>query len=297
MSTITIKIDRTQFDQIKNSFTQNCFYNNKYIVFSYKENDFSFNIYKNQKSSLFSLVLNYLNDSDLYIFLKKFNLKIENNFIFDKEQIGSDEVGTGDFFGPVVVASSFVNDEIYKDVLKYKIIDSKKVKDEDILSKIPFFIEKYPSIFYSITLDNNRFNKAKNNGFNLNEIKAIMHNNCLYNLKKQFKNCQYIYIDEFVSKEKYFTYLDNSSIKNIVSNVIFHTKGETFYPAVALASCYARFIFLKEIDKINKKYNVKIPLGASSKVDEFAKDFIKKYSLDELKKISKISYNNFKKVI
>ena len=47
---------------------------------------------------------------------------------------------------------------------------------------------------------------------------------------------------------------------------------------------------------LNKKYNVKIPFGASKIVDDFALNFKNKYGLKELQKITKTNFKNFKKL-
>ena len=73
----------------------------------------------------------------------------------------------------------------------------------------------------------------------------------------------------------------------ILKNIIFREKGEVHFPSVALASCIARYTFLQEIDFLNKKYGVKIPHGAGSGVNAFAKKFIEKFGIEEFKKITK----------
>ncbi len=51
------------------------------------------------------------------------------------------------------------------------------------------------------------------------------------------------------------------------------------------------------MDKISEKYGVEIPFGASGKVTEFAKDFAKKHSVEELKKIAKANFKNLAEII
>ena len=77
---------------------------------------------------------------------------------------------------------------------------------------------------------------------------------------------------------------------------IFKEKGESYFPSVALASCIARYYFLEQMEFLSKKIGEKIPLGASKEVDEFAKRYLEKYGLEELKKICKVSFKNFKQL-
>ena len=51
--------------------------------------------------------------------------------------IGSDEVGTGDYFGPIVVTASFVKKSDVEFLEKLEIRDSKKINDETILKIAP----------------------------------------------------------------------------------------------------------------------------------------------------------------
>jgi ribonuclease HIII len=51
------------------------------------------------------------------------------------------------------------------------------------------------------------------------------------------------------------------------------------------------------MDKLSKKYNVNILKGASDKVDEVAREIVKKYGKDELYKIAKINFKNTEKAL
>ena len=104
-----------------------------------------------------------------------------------------------------------------------------------------------------------------------------------------------IIIDQFCDKKYFDEYIKNES--NKINIDISETKAESKYPSVAVASMIARFSFLKKIEKINKKYDVEIPFGASSKVDEFAIKFIEKYGIEEFKKISKFNFKNIDRII
>ena len=62
--------------------------------------------------------------------------KEKKNFNYDSyNTIGSDEVGTGDYFGPIVVAASFVDKENVSFLHDLKVTDSKKITD-DYIKKI-----------------------------------------------------------------------------------------------------------------------------------------------------------------
>ena len=209
------------------------------------------------------------------------------------DQIGSDEVGVGDFVLPMIVVAAFVRKKDIKTLIKFGVHDSKKLKDKDILEigealKKKVFISK-------LTLDNAKYNEMVEKGENLNSLKAKMHNRALLNLFKQFPDVKNIFVDHFVNEDTYYSDLnDKNEIK--VDNVTFKTKGESSYPSVALASVMARYAFLLEKEQLEKKYKMEFPFGASGKADEFSKKFISKYGLEEFDKICKKNFANYKEV-
>ena len=59
----------------------------------------------------------------------------------------------------------------------------------------------------------------------------------------------------------------------------------------------ARYAFLLERDELNKKYKTTIPFGASNKVNDFAVKFVEKHGIEELNKIAKINFANYKEIV
>lgn len=239
---------------------------------------------------------NHYNNRNIDNEIKEKDDKVNDKTYYYYDAIGSDEVGTGDYFGPIIVTATLVNKETRKFLEELKIMDSKKMTDDKILRCAPLLMKKIP--YVTFTLTNSKFNELTSKGFNMNKIKAILHNKVLYELSNKEKdNYHKIIIDQFTSPRSYFTYLKQENITEKVTKITFLTKGESKHLSVAAASVISRYLFLQEMDKLSNKYKVTILKGASDKVDEIAREIVKKYGKDELYKITKINFKNTEKVL
>ena len=156
--------------------------------------------------------------------------------------IGSDEVGTGDYFGPIVVTASFVKNEDIPYLEELGIKDSKKLTDEKILDIAPKVAKKIS--YKSLILSNQEYNEKHGSNNNMNKIKAIMHNKVLYQMVQETKEkYDYIIVDEFARENRYYDYIKD--MKEIQRGITFMTKAEDKNLAVACSSVISRYIFLK----------------------------------------------------
>ncbi|NLA32996.1 MAG: ribonuclease HIII [Mollicutes bacterium] len=224
--------------------------------------------------------------------LKDKDKKEEKDYrYYNLSAIGSDEVGTGDYFGPIVVTASFVDKKDHMYLIDLGIKDSKKLSDEKIRSIAPKIIEKFPHVTY--ILDNETYNK--NPDFNMNKMKAILHNKVLVGLlEKDNYPYERIIMDQFVYPKKYFEHIQDSTKK--VTNILFLTKAEDKNLSVAVASIIARYTFINYIDKLSEKYNLTIPKGAGPLVDQAGKKIVAEYGFNELNLIAKLNFKNTEKI-
>jgi len=209
--------------------------------------------------------------------------------------IGSDEVGTGDYFGPIVVTATYVSKENIDFLLDLKVKDSKKLTDEQIIKIVPEIIKKIP--YHTLVLTNKQYNEFYNSdfGMNMNKTKAVLHNKVLYELVKDNKYVyDYIVVDQFEYPGSYYKHIKES--KNQVKNIFFMTKAEDKCLSVACASMISRYIFLQEMEKLSKSVNIMLPKGASTLVDETAKKIVDTYGIEKLNDIAKLNFKNTEKV-
>ena len=212
---------------------------------------------------------------------------------FDKyNTIGSDEVGTGDYFGPIVVTATFVSRDDIAFLDELKVTDSKKITDDAIKKMAPKIMEKIP--YSSYILNNTDYNKFHNENINMNKIKAILHNKVLLNMVNKNLPYEKIVVDQFTPPTKYYEYL--SDVKDKVINITFTPKAEEQCLSVACASIISRYIFLKTINDISNELGIDIPKGAGTTVDEVAKKLVHEKGFDILNKYAKLNFKNTDKI-
>ena len=212
--------------------------------------------------------------------------------------IGCDEVGTGDYFGPLVVCCAYVPEDLITKLQNMGIKDSKALKDPEIC-QLASQIE--PLISHQVLiLPNDKYNLMVDKGMNANSIKAYLHNQALIKLTQSLSTYpDYLIMDEFVNERKYFEYLSSMPKKQTIikENLYFVQKGEGVHVAVAAASILARASFVKYMNIMSKKLNFDLPKGAGSPVDVAGRHFVKQFGSDKLKEITKWHFANTHKIL
>ena len=206
--------------------------------------------------------------------------------------IGSDEVGTGDYFGPIVVTATFVSKENISFLDELKVTDSKKITDDVIKKIAPKIMEKIP--YSSYILNNPDYNKFHKQNINMNKIKAILHNKVLLNMVNKNLPYEKIVVDQFTPPKNYYGYL--SDAKDKVINITFTPKAEDQCLSVACASIISRYIFLKTMHDISTELGIDIPKGAGTQVDEVGAKLVKEHGFEILNKYAKLNFKNTEKI-
>ena len=206
-------------------------------------------------------------------------------------QAGSDEVGTGDYFGPVCVCASYVTHDDVDFLIKLGVRDSKQMSDADMLKIGPLLMERIPhSLLIVLPQKYNRVHESNN----LNAIKAKLHNQAYINLAKKIELPSFKIIDQFTPETSYYRYLKNEP--QIIRGIPFETKAEDKYLSVAVGSIISRYGFLKTWEEMEKKYNMTLPKGSGDKVDIVAQAFVERYGLERLGEIAKLHFKNTEKI-
>lgn len=206
-------------------------------------------------------------------------------------QAGSDEVGTGDYFGPVCVCASYVTKDDVDFLVKLGVRDSKKLTDADMLKIGPLLMERIPHSLLIVTPQ--KYNQVHEEN-NLNAIKAKLHNQAYINLAKKIELPSFKIVDQFTPETSYYRYLKNDT--RIIRGIHFETKAEDKYLSVAVSSIISRYGFLKTWEEMEQKYNMTFPKGSGDKVDVVAQEFVERYGFDRLGEVAKLHFKNTEKI-
>ncbi len=217
---------------------------------------------------------------------------IEVEIPSDIASVGSDEVGTGDYYGPIVVTASFVSKDNIPFLTELGVRDSKKLSDEQILKIVPKIIKKIP--YKTIMLSNKEYNDNYGKDMNMNKIKAVLHNKVLTEMVK-YNDYDYIVVDQFEPEKSYYNHL--SDVPNPLKGITFITKAEDKCLSVAVSSLISRYIFIKEMDKLGDKYGIFLPKGANYYVEDVGIKLVNKYGEKILHDIAKLNFSNTDRIL
>ncbi|WP_046174018.1 ribonuclease HIII [Domibacillus indicus] len=207
---------------------------------------------------------------------------------------GSDEVGTGDYFGPITVVAAYVEKSQIAELQALGVRDSKDMKDPETILIAKKLLKAIP--YSLLILRNEKYNDLQESGMSQGKIKAILHNQALGKLldKMQPQKPEAVLVDQFAEKTVYYRHLKGQK-RIIEENVFFSTKGESVHLSVAAASILARYVFLKEMDTLSEKAGFAIPKGAGPMVDKAAARLIQTYNESVLRHFTKLHFANTEK--
>ncbi len=246
MNTITLNLSSAQAEKLYETFKEYQVDSpNQYVSYMLKLENCTITCYTSNK------VVFQGNDAEIYAAAFQDNKSTVSQTMDDFiDHAGSDEVGTGDYFGPVVVAACIVTKSDLQWLQNENITDSKKLTDEYIMKIGPQLTAKLP--YSLLILSNDKYNIVHQSN-NLNAIKAKLHNQAYINLSTKYKLPKLIVIDQFAAPATYYRYLAYEP--NVIGNIHFETKAESKYLAVAAASIIAKVTR----DRLMKEYDQVIP--------------------------------------
>ncbi|ALC89735.1 ribonuclease HIII [Bacillus sp. FJAT-18017] len=208
--------------------------------------------------------------------------------------IGSDEVGTGDYFGPITVVAAYARKQDLPLLKELGVRDSKDLNDERIIAIAKDIKDVIP--YSLLTLHNEKYNEMQQSGMSQGKLKALLHNQAIGHVLKKIapEMPDAILIDQFAEAGIYYNHLKGQ--KAIIRDkVFFSTKAEGLHLSVAAASILARYAFIRHFENLSAEAGFLIPKGAGPKVDEAAAKLILTKGQQALPKFVKLHFANTQK--
>ena len=211
--------------------------------------------------------------------------------------VGSDEVGKGDYFGPLVVAACYVDDEMAPILREYGVVDSKKLTDADMIDMATAVEACTRSVVRVVEPE--EYNTLYEKFRNLNTMLEHLHSDVLSRLIEEVETDSLLLSSVVVDQFK----KDSRKIRSKLvlqtglapSQIIIETKAEK-YIAVAAASIVARVAFLGWFDSMSVEYDMELPKGATHILKDGRK-FVRRFGVDELKKVAKLHFKSTNKIL
>ncbi len=194
---------------------------------------------------------------------------IEEITPMDVVEVGCDESGKGDVFGPLVVCCAIIKPENYKKVLEIAPRDSKALKDDTLIKKTKE-LEKLVEHKCEV-LEPKVLNLLYLSAPNLNRVLDEFYKKLIGQIRNEYSNAK-VYVDAY------------SHTNPFGPSVIFQHKGED-HISVSVASMLARTKFLKwliehKLPKGSSKESIRLAKEIYNKDKERAKGLLKMFFLE-----------------
>jgi ribonuclease HIII len=186
--------------------------------------------------------------------------------------MGIDESGKGDFFGPLVIASAYVDPTLAKAMAQIGVKDCKKLTDKQVFAigaKLRALLG--PNRYKLVSISPETYNRLYTKIRNVNRLLSWAHARAIENLMTSLPNCPRAVADQFGAAHLIERALMQKGRSIILEQ---HHKAESDM-AVAAASVLARESFLYALQNLGKTHGVIFLKGASDAVKQTAIDLVR----------------------
>ncbi|HKA55804.1 MAG TPA: ribonuclease HIII [Candidatus Binatia bacterium] len=205
-------------------------------------------------------------------------------------QIGIDESGKGDYFGPLVIAGVYVAREQEEPLRAAGVQDSKALSDKRAVALAEQIRVLCP--FTVVAIGPERYNSLHASFKNLNRLLAWGHARAIENLLEQVP-CNRVVADQFGDER----FLKNALMAKGRTVVLIQKPRAEEEVAVAAASIIARAEFLRRLQDLSTRYGVALPKGASDVVITAGKEFVRRHSAEALGQVAKLHFRTTASVL
>jgi ribonuclease HIII len=208
-------------------------------------------------------------------------------------RIGTDEVGKGDYFGPLVIGGVIIRENKEEKISALGIKDSKTLSETTVSNlaiKVREILDK--SEYEVIWISPIKYNILYNDLGNLNKILGWGHARAIENLLNGGKDCKVAIADQFGDQ----SYIEKALMKKGRRIRLIQVPHAERDLAVSTASILAREKFNQLFQKMCNSYGLRFPKGASN-VLEFGKELIKNYGIDILNNVAKVHFSTTQQIV
>ena len=208
--------------------------------------------------------------------------------------MGVDESGKGDFFGPLAIASAYVDEHLAVKMRELGVRDSKRIGSDSKALEIARELRKLlGGRFSTVVIGPAKYNELYAKIKNVNAILSWGHARVIENLLERVPSCPRAISDQFGSKEQVKRALMQKGRKIELEQM---HKAESDL-AVAAASILAREAFLTGLRKLSEQHGIKLPKGASDAVKIAAADVVAKGGPTALLQVAKCHFRTTDSVL
>lgn len=203
--------------------------------------------------------------------------------------IGVDESGKGDYFGPLVIAAAYTDENLAPRMKEIGVKDCKVLSDKQIFaigSRLRTLLgaNRYSIVSIGPEAYNRIYEKQKNG----NRILAWGHARTIENLLERIPSCPRAVADQFGSSERTIQSALMEKGRQIVLEQ--HHKAESDI-AVAAASILAREHFLRALEALGAKFGTALPKGAAHATTlPAARALVAAHGEDVLRQVAKVNF-------
>jgi ribonuclease HIII len=208
----------------------------------------------------------------------------------DKRVLGIDESGKGDFIGPLVIAGVLADGVGAERLKNHEIRDSKRISDSRVLELSRWVEDNF--IHSVVVIGPEKYNQLYEKIRNLNRLLAWGHSRVIENVAAKNK-VDLAISDKFGRSD----FIERALMQNGRKIELRQEVRAESISQVAAGSILARAAFIRYMEKMSKLYDMVMPKGAGDAVDRVALAFVKKYGLEELGKIAKVHFRNYRKIV
>lgn len=207
-------------------------------------------------------------------------------------RIGTDEVGKGDYFGPLIIAGVVADETQIQKLQVLGIKDSKRLSDTTIQNyavKIKGILRREQ--YEVITIQPLKYNLLHKRIGNVNGILGWGHARVIENLLLKNPNCDKAVADQFGDQ----SYIESALMEYGKKIELIQTPKAEREISVAAASILARSEFIDRMREMNEIYGIQFPRGATDVIG-VAKDFVASYGSRALLHVAKVHFKTTQKI-